>query len=448
MNHAEVRAVPATAFDAPRTAPLPPHRMPHVLITALRKASSDGLPLQAAALAFITVVSLIPLLAAFTFLATQAFGGAQARIVEGLATMLVYSEASVLEQLETFLEQARTIRGPGFVIFLVTALSVFTSIERTIDRIWRATARRSVLRRLRSLTLILFWGPLLLGGAFSAVYVLGEHPIYRVIFDTGLVRLLLPFTATWLLLTLIYWQLPMTRVASRHAAFGGFTAALLIELLRRGFALYVDAVTGMSLIYGGFGLALLFMISIQLGWMAVLYGAEVTYCAQHARVLSRTPRIAARLDAPLIGLGALLVIADRLRAGAPLTAREALAEALQVEADALDRLLEPLRDAGLLVVTRAEDDTACYVLGGDPHALTARAVFAVYGAEERAVLAALPPSVGPVLEDLRVALDAQRDRLLGDHTLAALRADDPSGDAPSDDASPADQDPAGRDQGV
>ena len=62
---------------------------------------------------------------------------------------------------------------------------------------------------------------------------------------------------------------------------GSLPTALAFELLRRFFRLYLEAFPAMSLVYGGFALAILFMVSIQVSWLLVLLGAEVAYAVQH-----------------------------------------------------------------------------------------------------------------------------------------------------------------------
>ncbi len=73
-------------------------------------------------------------------------------------------------------------------------------------------------------------------------------------------------------------------------------------MLRQGFASYVEVFRNVSVVYGSFAFALLFMISIELTWTIILFGSEAAYTAQHfpccARGLHRHPPVQASLGGP------------------------------------------------------------------------------------------------------------------------------------------------------
>src|SRR5262245_61268885 len=105
---ARARLAKRAAADGPAGGP-PLDRWRRFLRDALtfarllrRKISTDGVTQRAAALAFVTVLALIPLLAAFTFVAAQLLNDYQDRILRFLTSVLPYSEAKVLEALQNF----------------------------------------------------------------------------------------------------------------------------------------------------------------------------------------------------------------------------------------------------------------------------------------------------------------------------------------------------------
>lgn len=257
----------------------PAHRLRRswhfVRFTAV-KAWRDTLPLEASALAYTTLLSLVPLLAAFLFIGEQVFREYPLQILSVLSHLLPYSEATLLGAIHDFLDQAQQIRGPALAGFCGVALLAVAHVEKTLNRIWQVPTPRWGRRVLMRTSVFLFL-PLLLGGLVSLLLLLRQQGRMQESW-WGQV---LPFCATVSFLTLLYWLVPHTRVHFTAALAGSVPTALCFEILRRFFHLYLEAFPAMSLIYGGFALAILFMISIQISWLLVLLGAEIAYAAQH-----------------------------------------------------------------------------------------------------------------------------------------------------------------------
>jgi membrane protein len=132
-------------------------------------------------------------------------------------------------------------------------------------------------RRLLTRVSIFVVVPLALGALFSFLILLRNQGRLQ---ETWWGEVL-PFAATASALTLLYWVVPNTRVRLSAAIAGSIPAAAAFDLLRRFFRLYLEAFPAMSLVYGGFALAILFMMSIQVSWLMVLLGAEIAYAVQH-----------------------------------------------------------------------------------------------------------------------------------------------------------------------
>ncbi len=384
-----------------------PRRVFRFLALSVSKARADNLNQQASALAFITIVSLVPLLAALSFLGARWFDDRQEGMVDLLSHILPYSEETVVETLQGFLQQAEAIRGIGFAIFILSSMAVFTNIEATLNRIWNVPRKRPFRSRLLSFTLVLFWGPLVIGATYSVLFYLKQRPALEGIAGSLPVQLV-PFTVTLLGLTMLYWLVPYTTVRFRSAFAGGLTAALLLEGLRQGFGIYVDQVRNVSLIYGGFGLLLLFMISIQIAWWIVLLGSEVAYSLQNAEYMSSQRHPAAPLEGSWVALAALIFATQRFRAGNPVTPHELLAERLQLSANEVGDILAPLLQAGLLC--ESSGDTDGYLLACDPYQLDISTVFDLYELNHRDLLQPPPDDPTDGLEDLRSQIVTERTR--------------------------------------
>lgn len=396
---------------AAAVAELPAWLFLRVLVAQIRR---DELAERSAALAFITVVSLVPLMATLSLFA----GPVQAddsTLFTILAWLLPYPEETLVAKLREFVDHARAIRGIGLIAFLVTALAAFFTVDHTINRIWKVGRRRPFPARLRSFTLVLFWTPVMIAVASSSRFLLDQRldqHAAMALLDQVLV--LMPLTVTVLGLSMLYWLVPFTAVGFRFALIGAACAALLLELLRKGFAVYIELYQ-VTRIYGSFGLAILFLISIQLGWLMVLAGCEVAYCAQNRRRLMRRTASARSSDAGWMGVAAMLIVHERFRTGSPIVSRPSLAQHLQLGPATLDAVLEPLIVEGMLVPS---SDGAGYLLAADPHTLPVERIFTTYDRATGGVIDGLPELLRDRLDGLRRSLSRVRGQHLEGLTLA------------------------------
>lgn len=392
-------------------------RLGRFLLLTLRRTHRDGVPLTAAALAYVTILSLIPLLAATSFAGALVFSAYPEQSLEFLLQALPYHEEAVVEQIERFFTQSRQVEGWTILAFFATALFAFGTVEETINRIWDVARRRSLRVRFMSFTMLIFWGPVLIGATYSAYLVLRRRIGPELLESPWSVNML-PFLGTLVGLTMLYHLVPYTRVSFRAALAGGVTAAVLLEVLRLSFGLYVGLLTRPTEVYGPFAFALFFAISIQVSWTIVLYGSELAYCAQHhgalVRGLGRGPHFQGRW----VGLAATLVLAERLDRGTPRTPQGELADDLRVPEDKLEQMLEPLMEAGHLAATPGRDRE--YLLARPPHKTSVARLLAAYDARSHRVFEPLADRRQDALDDVAARIARGRERDLDRLTLADL----------------------------
>lgn len=319
---------------------------------AWRRAGEQSIGVRASALAFTSVVSLVPLLAAFTFVGAQAFAEYQSQFQRFLVEILPYSEAAILDALGRFVAQAERVRGPGIVGFAAVALGILFTVEETINRTWEASASRPLRTRLVSYLLLFLFGPLLIGGGLSLWFVLEREAGV-----TGVpLRGLLPPVATFTGLTLLYWLVPYARVRVASAALGAVTATAALELLRRGFGAYLGIFGRTNqLVYGSYAAALFLMLSLQVGWWLVLGGNVLAYCHQFRRAMLRGPEVERRTLAsdPWLAFAALALLAEQAERRPAEIGLGPLAEELAVSPARLQRALAPLEQAGWVARSRS-----------------------------------------------------------------------------------------------
>lgn len=347
--------------------------MPRFLGWSFRKAEQDELVPQSAALAFLTLFSVVPLLAAFSLFSARFFSN-QPELVTDLALLLPYQETRIAEVLQQFVEASGSLSGFGLGVFLITVLVGFNSVEGVINRIWDVPKRRSFFSRLSSFLVLLLAGPILIAGAYSALFYLERDPTWQSFARLGLVQMA-PFLLTLGGLTLLNWQVPNTRVRLESALVGAAVSGLLLETLRLGFGLYVQNATQISVVYGSFGIAMFFLISVQAAWAIVLLGIEVAYCVQNFEMLSQPTRHTS-VEGGRLGLLAMIMVVERFRAGSPRVPHESLAARLGLPSNELRRVLEPLAQRGFLL--EDSDDDGGWLLAGDPYEIRVAEILGAY----------------------------------------------------------------------
>jgi membrane protein len=395
----------------------------------LAKARRDGLGLRASALAYTTLLSIVPLLAVVSFFLARTLSEDDGRTVRLLAQLLPYREESIDAALDGFVGQAQSITGLGLVGFLFASLTAFLSVEETLHRVFGVEAEPSLLRRTGAFVMLVFWGPILIGATYSGLLVLSQQAAFAPLLErSNLLVQALVFLITVAGLTMLFWRASTRRVRLAHAAAGALVSTLALEALKRAFALYVVSFTAVQrVVYGGFAIALFFVLSVYISWWILLVGAEIALC------LSRPdePRPRIRLTGPDDGwraLAALLALArsDRPFADTSAATSPALAELTGAPVEDLRPMLQPLVEQGVIRPPVAADGP--WRLSQPAREIPVARVINAY-----------PPVTPPVDGEPGAALEALRRRataaaagetvLLTVEDLLAGR-DEPAGPAP------------------
>ena len=381
----------------------------------------DQLPLRAHSLTYITVLSVIPLLAVGLSLAGML--GLREIVIEQIRTHISEIAPQVVEQLlHLVAEFDFTSLGAvfGSVLFLTTILTV-GSVEKSFNHIWGISKQRSWTRRLPDYLFVIVFSPMVLGVALSlgttlhsqsAVQWLLAFPGFESLYKYGLKQLPMAlFVGGFMFL---YWFLPNTKVRPMSAALGGLVAGAVFPLAIWGYVGFSVGAAKLNAIFGGFAQLPLFMIFTYLAWSIVLLGAEVSFAYQNLgryrrEVRGAIPGLASRES---IGLGIAVEVARRFdQSGDPLTA-DALSEALDVRVRTIREILDALEEAGIVAELSDDDRAGQYQLGRPAERTSVRDVLTALRGEREP----LAPAVDQVFE----RIDKQLGEVVEHQTLADL----------------------------
>ncbi len=231
---------------------------------------------NSAALTYMSLFALVPLLTVLYTMASAipTFQGLEVQMQEFLFQHLMPETSSEIEQyLSDFSGQAKSLTGPGIIFLVVTAVLMLRNIEKAFNRIWRTRENRSTVSSFLLYWAVLSLGPVAMGMALGISTALESFTPLLDEFDIfgfkAFVLKISPLLLSTGAFTLLYVAVPNCRVPFRHAAIGGFVAAVAFHIARSFFA---DLVVGSNytFIYGAFAAVPLFLLWIFLSWMIVL----------------------------------------------------------------------------------------------------------------------------------------------------------------------------------
>jgi membrane protein len=82
-------------------------------------------------------------------------------------------------------------------------------------------------------------------------------------------------TVEILLISSIYYFMPVGRISPSHALIGGATAGLLWEIIRHALAWYFDTLSQVSVVYGSLATVVIVLFSLDIAASLLLLGAQV-----------------------------------------------------------------------------------------------------------------------------------------------------------------------------
>ena len=328
---------------------------------------------RAASLAYTTLLSLIPLVVAFTRILQETFSsvfpGAQSQIDSVLNSVIPYQSPQITYHIRRFTENAGTASTLGGILFMFIAFRLFLAVEGAVNQIWKVRSARSYRQNIIAFTMLFFWGPLLMGLSFTTTAMLERNRYLRVLLEGELIFTIVPIVVLFIGFTMLFWLVPSTRVRLTSAMLGALVTTILFALVRWGFSIYAAYLMSgqLNLIYGTVGLALIFLIAIEMMWIVILLGVEVSYVWQNLYGVLRATADQVK-DEPQFDLyfamRGLIEIARRFdrREEAPSTYR--LAEQFGTTDSQMLRVMCKLEDAKL--VSPIGGDWTGYVPACDP----------------------------------------------------------------------------------
>ena len=262
-------------------------------------------PDRAAAVAYYTLMSLLPMLIFLISVGVAAVGSFE-RAYRGtlflISGVVVHLDQRTLDALRTFVERSLAFRLPALVLLAWTSRRIFASLFSALERIFGVPGRSFAKGNLVAFGMVLTAGAgLLVTMVATMTIATAEGLITRFIGpESGgalhelvgkIVTRVVPIVITFSFFFLIYRVVPRRVVSTAHAARGAFIATVLWELAKNGFAYYLRNLTRVAGLYGALEGVIVLALWLELSVSIILYGAEIVALLIGAPRSRRAPEI-------------------------------------------------------------------------------------------------------------------------------------------------------------
>ncbi|XPV77329.1 MAG: YhjD/YihY/BrkB family envelope integrity protein [Desulfovibrio sp.] len=339
---------------------------------------ADFCLIRATALAYTTMLSIVPLLAvAFSIL--KGFGFQNSDFIRDLLLNVTAGRAEVVEYILTYINNTnvKTLGWIGVAALMLTVFSLFSSVERAFNNIWDDVKSRAVWRRFTDFFSVMLICPILLVVSVSVTVTIEKTAIMQYLLamqGVGVVWAMLlklvPFLVLAFAFTFMYAYIPNTKVRVDSAAVGGFIAAFMWQSAQWGYINWQVGFKKYNAIYGSFAQLPLFLVWLYISWTILLFGAEICYAWQHMKVFTRKRSMGRFSDLErqqTAVILAMMLTRHFYDVGGARTA-DTLAEEIGLPPEVVVRELEELVGAGCVLRSEVEGKSMSqsYALAFDP----------------------------------------------------------------------------------
>ncbi|MCP4667523.1 MAG: YihY/virulence factor BrkB family protein, partial [Deltaproteobacteria bacterium] len=356
-----------------------------IVLLAIRGFDENKCLLKASSLTFYSLLSIVPV-AAMAFGIAKGFGFEKVLEKQLVENFPAQQEvvAKVIGFAQALLDNTKggMIAGVGLVLLLWSVIKVLTHIESSFNEIWEIKESRTFLRKFSDYFSIMLISPIimLLSGSVTVfittqITVITEK-IALLGFFSPLIFLslkMMPYFLIWLLFTIGYILMPNTKVNFTSGLLAGVVAGTLYQISQWGYIYFQIGVAKYNAIYGSFAALPLFLVWLQLSWLIVLFGAEISFANQNVDTYEFEPdslKVSAAFKRLLSLQVAHLLVKNFQNGEKPLTA-EQISHNLEIPIRLVNTMLYELVESGVLSDARAGSyKELAYQPGRDINGLT------------------------------------------------------------------------------
>ncbi len=341
-------------------------RLCYLVVRGITKNKSA---IRATALAYTTLLSIVPLIAVMLAF-FKAFGGLSKveSILEPviLNNLTTGSGETVKKYLVEFTSNlhAGALGIVGFIFLILTVIGLLSTIEAAFNDIWGVRQSRTWIKRFNAYWTIVTLGPLFVAFSIGLTASFQSSTFVKAYLSTGLLQYFLmvaPYLFTWVTFTLLYAYIPNTRVRFRSALLGGVFAGTLWEIAKYGYTVYAAQSTTYATIYGSLSALPVFLVWLYVTWLIVLIGAEVAFADQNSKTYrqeAHSPNVSQKFK-EFLALNIVSLVCEKYHVGEGAVTGRQVSDFFKVPVRLSNELLFNLSRAAILLETGEEERYYC-----------------------------------------------------------------------------------------
>ena len=348
-----------------------------IFLQTIRGFQGDNCSIMASALTLYSLLSVVPVMA-LGFGIAKGFGFEKVlereliKNIPGQEDGLLF----IIDFARKLLENTKggLIAGIGVAFLLWTVVKVLGNIESSFNRIWKIQHGRSLSRKFSDyLSMTLIAPVLVLISSSLSVFITTQ--LTSIAEKTNVFTVvspllyssfrLIPYALIWILLSFIYIFMPNIKVHFVSGALAGIVAGTLYQWVQGGYIYFQLQISNYNAIYGSFAALPFFILWMQISWLIVLFGTELSFFHQNRRDRQDEPRFH-ELSASLQKIVALrtshLLVMNLKKEQAPLSVPQ-IAQELDLSEQNTQYTLSQLVRSGILAQTliSGTDDEFAYL---------------------------------------------------------------------------------------
>jgi membrane protein len=259
------------------------------MILAVRGFIDEDLNVKASALTYSILFAMIP---TFAMIIAIAKGFGIEKLIRSSLQGTFFGQEDLIPQVMGFVErylettQGGLFIGIGLAVLFYSVMNFFMQVESAFNGIWKVKKSRSLIRQFTTyFSTILIIPVLIVLSSGLSIFIntaIAQSFLYDVL--NPALRFgfkFAPYVINWIVFTILYLIIPNTKVRFANALIAGVVAGTAFQLFQ---FLYIHGQVYLSrynVVYGSFAAIPLLLLWLQISFLIVLLGAEISYASQN-----------------------------------------------------------------------------------------------------------------------------------------------------------------------
>lgn len=238
----------------------------------------------AQSLAYTTIFTLVPILAAFFAVLGIIAGNEEVAVqIKDFIAQYFFPEYvnKIFIQFEKLTRASAVFGVIGFPTLFLAGVFLYVKVYTSINEIWLSEKKSMWFKNLMSFLMTLFFGPMILILVFSIPPYLQTIPYFQefaayVHLETVITQLI-PILVIFAGLLVLYLYIPVISVRYSAAIKGAAFSAVLLQAGNYLVSFYLKSFSKLDVFYGSLAMFPLFLLWVYMIWTIVLTGAALAF---------------------------------------------------------------------------------------------------------------------------------------------------------------------------